>query len=79
VALAALAALASTGIAAGARTVVGGQAVQVQSAPWTVYVQQTVGRTVFLCTGSVVDSSHVLTAAHCLFNDTGIQAPPSAL
>jgi hypothetical protein len=76
--LAVLAAAVSAGIASGASRVVGGDTIQVQTAPWTVYVQQTVGNQRFLCTGSVVDASHILTAAHCLFNDNGVLAPPSA-
>lgn len=74
--LAALAALACSGIASGARTVVGGQTIQIQSAPWAVYVQHVSGGRRFICSGSVVDASHVLTAAHCLFDDAGT---PSAV
>ena len=41
-------------------------------------MQQTSGSTRFLCTGSVVDASHILTAAHCLYDANNNLAPPSA-
>ncbi len=62
-----------------ATSVLGGSAIQIQSAPWTVFVQQDAGNTLYLCTGSIVDASHVLTAAHCLFDDNGKLAQPSSL
>ena len=45
--------------------------IQVQQAPWTVYVQYQSGNVRYLCTGSVVDASHILTAAHCVYDDAG--------
>jgi hypothetical protein len=67
----------SAAAAAGASRVVGGNVIQVQQAPWTVYVQYQSGGTRFLCTGSIVDASHILTAAHCVYDDAGRLATPS--
>jgi hypothetical protein len=61
----------AVGIASGAARVVGGSAIQVQAAPWTVFVQSTIGNLRLSCTGSVIDASHVVTAAHCMFDDLG--------
>src|SRR5262245_52674430 len=72
VSAAAIAAAAATG----ASRVVGGGVIQVQQAPWTVYVQYQSGTTRYLCTGSIVDASHVLTAAHCVYDDAGRLATP---
>ena len=66
-------------VAAPAVSVSGGTVIQVQAAPWTVFVQQVAGSARFLCTGSVVDPSHILTAAHCLFDEAGNQAQPVQL
>ncbi len=63
--------------ASGASRVVGGTAIEVQQAPWTVFVQYQVGNIRYLCTGSIVDASHILTAAHCVFDDSGQFATPS--
>ncbi len=60
--------------AAPASGIVGGQTIQVQTAPWTVFVQESG----FLCTGSVIDASHVLTAAHCVFTGSCRLPAPSA-
>jgi hypothetical protein len=62
-----------------ATRVIGGSATQIQSAPWVVSIMQTAGSSVLLCSGAVVDASHVLTAAHCVFNQSGAPAPPSSL
>jgi hypothetical protein len=81
-ALAALAALASTVCASSASSasrIVGGAAIQIQAAPWTVFVEQQVASGGFLCTGSIVDPSHILTAAHCVYDDNGNLASPSQL
>jgi hypothetical protein len=68
-----------TGIASGAARVVGGSSTQIQAVPWAVFVQSTIGNVRLSCTGSVVDASHVLTAAHCVFDESGRQASSSAV
>jgi trypsin len=77
VALVALLALpASTGL--GARSVVGGSASLVTAAPWTVFIRQTTRTAILQCTGAVVDAFHIITAAHCTFDQSGNVAAPSA-
>jgi hypothetical protein len=50
----------------------GGQVVDApSSAPFTVLIVAASGSASSLCTGSVIDASHVLTAAHCAVNDQG--------
>ena len=75
----AAAAAVSTGLAAAAGRVVGGNPIQIQSVPWTVYVQNQTPTARFLCTGSILDSTHVLTAAHCVYDESGNIAQPSGL
>ena len=67
-----------------APAVVGGTPIRIQSAPWVVLVRQVVtspkvGQAVEICSGAVVDSTHVLTAAHCVFDLNGARARTSAL
>lgn len=62
----------STGVAA--KRVVGGTATPIQSAPWAVFVKQSVSGGSLLCSGSILDSLHVLTAAHCAYDKNGAQA-----
>lgn len=78
-ALAALVGAICASNASSASRIVGGTAIQIQPAPWTVFVQQRVAPGGFLCTGSIVDPSHILTAAHCVFDDNGNLASPSQL
>src|SRR5436305_11798051 len=73
----AAAALSGAVLAATASAVVGGTAIAVQSAPWAVFVKHT-STSEFRCSGSVVDASHVLTAAHCLFDDACNAAAPAS-
>jgi len=56
-------ALGDPGRAFGAARVIGGSAIQIQVAPWTVFVQQQIGSSRLLCTGSIIDPSHVVRAA----------------
>jgi hypothetical protein len=65
--------------ASAATTVVGGTPIRVQAAPWSVFVEVNVGSARDICTGSVVDASHVVTAAHCLFGSGGARVPAAAV
>ncbi len=54
-----------------ARTaIVGGGQIPIQQAPWQVEVEAFIPaeEMVLTCGGSILDASHILTAAHCLFN-----------
>ena len=66
-------------IAPAGQTVVGGSAIQVQSVPWTVYLKRTGTFSESACSGSIVDASHVLTAAHCVYRTNGTVATPNSL
>jgi elastase-2 len=57
----------SFGLVAPASAIVGGDATTVASAPWAVFVRVSAGAYEATCSGSILDSRHVLTAAHCLF------------
>jgi len=77
--LIAVAAGLATAEASGLIEVVGGSVIQVQQAPWTVYLQYESGGIRYLCTGSIVDASHILTAAHCVYDEAGRLATPGQL
>jgi hypothetical protein len=77
--LAAAAILAAAVPALAGVRVVGGGSVRVQSAPWTVLVRQATGANFTLCTGTVIDAQHVLTAAHCVFDPNRALASVTAL
>lgn len=80
IALAAAAMAIWAGTAASTARIVGGTAAQIQSSPSTVYVQYQDGPdSYYRCTGSIIDSLHVVTAAHCLYTDSGTPAVASNL
>ncbi len=62
---------------AGAGAINGGRAIPVQAAPWTVFILEKAGTTHFVCTGSVLDATHILTAAHCTLDQNEKPASPS--
>jgi hypothetical protein len=54
--------------------IVGGSQIQVARAPWQVLIEVRTalpggGTAIGLCGGSLVDASHVVTAAHCTYDD----------
>ncbi len=56
-----------------ASAVLGGRAISVRSAPWAVSLRDDLGPgDTFDCTGVILDSLDVLTAAHCLSNPSGL-------
>jgi hypothetical protein len=77
--VAALAALTLAALAPPGRSVIGGGAIRIQAAPWAVFVEQADGPNRFLCSGTILDASQVITAAHCLFNQTGARAATGSL
>ena len=62
---------------AGAGAINGGRTIPVQAAPWTVFILEKAGTTRFVCTGSVLDATHILTAAHCTLDQNEKPASPS--
>lgn len=68
-----------SGSAAGLTRVVGGNAIQIQAAPWTVFIQNTGSVEYDLCSGAIIDPLHILTAAHCVFDSQGTLAQPGQL
>lgn len=71
--------LIGVGHASSAVRVVGGTAAPIQAVPWTVFVAYNFGPQEYVCTGSVIDPTHIVTAAHCLYDPAGNLAPPSSL
>ena len=60
-------ALLAPGGAKAEQHVVGGAPTDVRTAPWSVLIRVVVANGGgFYCTGSIIDATHVLTAAHCL-------------
>lgn len=60
--------------------IVGGSQIAIGQAPWQVAVEAVISEgkrfASILCGGSIVDSSHILTAAHCVFDSgTGNEIP----
>ncbi len=56
--------------------VVGGALIPVSYAPWSVSIHETFANEKTDCTGSIIDSMHVITAAHCLFDSDGVFVQP---
>lgn len=57
---------------AASQRIAGGQIVTApSSAPFSVLLMAASGSAVSLCTGSIIDATHLLTAAHCAVNDQG--------
>jgi hypothetical protein len=57
--------------------IVGGSQIAIGQAPWQVAVKATTSGGELLCGGSILDASHILTAAHCVFDSkTGEAIPP---
>jgi trypsin len=75
--LAALALLAATPSALGASHVIGGSPIDVRSAPWSVLVLHRTGASGTLCSGAILDSLHVLTAAHCVVDNGVVVSAPT--
>lgn len=61
---------------ASAGAIVGGSAVSIRRVPWTVFIQDASATASTFCTGSILDATHILTAAHCLYGETGSLAQP---
>jgi hypothetical protein len=80
--VASLAALVALAGAAGGQSrsrVVGGTSILVQSAPWAAYMRVANGSQSTYCSATIIDSEHVVTAAHCVYLVDGTRADPSAI
>ncbi len=78
-ALALVALPAAAGAAPAHTSSIGGQAVSSpREAPWSVLLSMQEGDDFSACSGSIVDATHVLTAAHCTYDRQGSPRPASA-
>ncbi|HWB22624.1 MAG TPA: serine protease [Gaiellaceae bacterium] len=78
--LAAVALAFSAGPVSSAIRIVGGTSIQIQSAPWDVFITYDTGAHKWRCTGAVIDATHVVTAGHCVYGEGSEPiAPPSQL
>jgi V8-like Glu-specific endopeptidase len=64
--------------ALGVTRVVGGSPVDVRNAPWSALVLHRAGAGGSLCSGAIIDATHVLTAAHCVV-EGGVSVPSTSL
>lgn len=64
--------------AAPAPRVVGGSTVPITAVPWQVLVHHVVGNQGLLCGGAIIDSTHVVTAAHCVTNNLEKPGSPAS-
>lgn len=55
--------------------IVGGQPVSIGQAPYQVRVEIDAGQGTFVCGGSIRDATHVITAAHCVTNESAPHLP----
>src|ERR1700720_4371953 len=71
----------TAGTASPAAQVLGGTAIQIQSAPWAVLVRYVpTGSSVeYDCTGSVLTPNLVLTSAFCLYDSSGKLEPAAGI
>jgi Trypsin len=57
--------------------IVGGSPISIEQAPWQVAIIAEISKTeLILCGGSILDATHILTAAHCTFNASATPIPP---
>jgi len=71
--------LALAPLARPASRVVGGSPIQIQAAPWAVFVRQATSTGSLQCSGSIIDALHVVTAAHCVHDLSGHEASITSL
>ncbi|HMJ03494.1 MAG TPA: trypsin-like serine protease [Conexibacter sp.] len=57
--------------------IVNGDPIPIQDAPWQTYVQSDMGPASVACGGSILDATHVVTAAHCVYDDAQNLRPVS--
>jgi hypothetical protein len=69
-----LAAPADAGAAARPASIGGEVLTSPQQAPWSVYLEMP---GVHSCSGSIIDATHIITAAHCVFNEANEPIPLS--